>query len=345
MRAFSCDNCNQVLFFENSLCLRCESPLGFVPSTLQIHALIGDRADLPKCANLSLAGCNWIVEDEGEELCRSCRTTTVRPADDDEAGLTEFVAAETAKRRVLYQLLDLNLPVDENTLSFELRSSSSEPVTTGHADGVITLDLAEADDPNREARRQQLGEPYRTMLGHFRHELGHYYQPILLTSDEIWARSREVFGDDRESYQDAMDRHYASGPPADWNDRFVSAYATMHPWEDWAETFAHYLHIRDTLQTAADYGMTVSGPQVSSSGEFEAAPEHTAGEGGFDEIVENWLPLSYALNQVNRSMGHGDLYPFALAPAVVEKLAFMHDRIHDIETGVVQPAAPSDMEG
>ncbi len=344
MRAFSCDHCSQVLFFENSRCLRCESELGFVPSTLQIQALVGDHAGLRRCANLDLAGCNWIVEDDGEVLCRSCRTTAVRPADGDEAGLAEFVTAETAKRRVLYQLFDLGLPVDENTLSFELKSSHSEPVTTGHSDGVITLDLAEADDPNREARRQQLGEPYRTMLGHFRHELGHYYQPIVLPSEEIWAQSREIFGDDRGSYQEAMDRHYASGPPADWNDRFVSGYATMHPWEDWAETFAHYLHIRDTLQTAADYGMSVSGPQVASDGDFEAAPAPQAGERGFDEILESWLPLSYALNQVNRSMGHGDLYPFALAPEVVSKLSFMHDRIHDIETGAVLPAPPTDME-
>ena len=104
------------------------------------------------------------------------------------------------------------------------------------------------------------------MLGHLRHEIGHYYQPLLVTD---WERCRELFGDDREDYGAAMERHYASGPPADWPERFVSAYATMHPWEDWAETFAHYLHIRDVLQTAVAYGVTVSGPLVLAA---DAAP-------------------------------------------------------------------------
>jgi hypothetical protein len=349
MRAFRCDNCGQLLFFENSLCLRCESPLGYAPSEMTIRALIGERADLRRCANINLASCNWIVEDEGEELCRSCVLTTVRPPDEDLEGLENYATAEIAKRRVIYQFDDLKLPVDPATLSFELKSSALEPVTTGHADGVVTLDLAESDDSQREARRDQLGEPYRTMLGHFRHELGHYYQSILLPTEEEWDRSRVVFGDERESYADAMDRHYASGPPADWEDHFVSAYATMHPWEDWAETFAHYLHIRDTLQTAADFGMRVDGPQVADDHdrEFKAAPQPEAGERGFREILVNWLPLTYALNQVNRSMGRDDLYPFALADEVIAKLAYMHDRIHAIETGAVQPGpapVPAEVE-
>jgi hypothetical protein len=344
LRAFTCGHCGQLVFFENSLCLRCQTPLAFAPSTLQLVTLEGERADDQRCANLTLAECNWLVEDEGEELCRSCRVTTVRPADDDPEGLRNFADAEAAKRRVLYQLLDIGLPVDENTLSFELRSSTSEPVTTGHADGVVTLDLAESDDANREARREQLGEAYRTMIGHFRHELGHYYQDILLPDEPTREASRAVFGDERDDYAAAMDKHYESGPPTDWPDHFVSAYATMHPWEDWAETFAHYLHIRDTLQTAGDFGMRVDGPQAADDHhrEFKAAPRPEVGEFGFREIVDNWIPLTYALNQINRSMGLSDLYPFALADTVIEKLAFMHDRVHAIETGAVAPgAAPS----
>ncbi|MDO9353762.1 MAG: putative zinc-binding metallopeptidase [Solirubrobacteraceae bacterium] len=346
MRAFRCDHCGQLLFFENSQCLNCESQLGFVPSELELHALVGERADLKRCINLELAQCNWIVEDENEALCQACITTKVRPADGDTEGLVEFANAESAKRRVLYQLLDIGLPVDQDTLSFELRSSTSEAVTTGHSAGVVTLDLAESDAPQREQRRQELGEAYRTMLGHFRHELGHYYQPILLTSEEIWDQSREVFGDERKDYQQAMDEHYANGSPADWGDHFVSAYATMHPWEDWAETFAHYLHIRDTLQTAGDFGLEIKGPQVVSDhdDEFTAAPEPEAGERGFAEIIDNWLPLTYALNQINRSMGQPDLYPFALADDVIAKLSFMHDRFHAIETGAEAPAPPMDQE-
>jgi hypothetical protein len=187
-----------------------------------------------------------------DELCRSCALTRTRPNDADPIGLAEFARAEAAKRRVIFQLLDLGLPgVEPGRLAFDLLSSEQQAVTTGHADGVITIDLAESDDARREQRRSELDEPYRTMLGHLRHELGHYFQPLIVTGDDEWAACRELFGDERQDYGAALERHYAQATPEDWPERFVSAYATMHPWEDWAETFAHFLHIRDTLQTAA----------------------------------------------------------------------------------------------
>ncbi|MBO9532212.1 MAG: putative zinc-binding metallopeptidase [Solirubrobacteraceae bacterium] len=328
MRAFRCSNCDQLLFFENSQCLNCGSQLGFVPSTLQLVRM-DDRPELPRCANTFVARCNWLVEREGEDLCLSCRTTKVRPADDDPAGLEQYAEAESAKRRVLYQLLDIGLPVNDDTLDFELKNSDVEAVMTGHADGVVTLDLAEADDAQRAQRRNDLGEPYRTLVGHFRHELGHYYQPIVLTNERDWERCRAVFGDERQSYQDALDRHYANGAPADWPDRFVSAYATMHPWEDWAETFAHYLHIRDTLQTAANFGLQIVGPSpMIGDDEFESYPDEANAHRSFDAMWQNWLPLTYALNQINRSMGRLDLYPFALSQPAVDKLAFMHTLVN-----------------
>ena len=327
MRAFRCSNCDQLLFFENSKCLNCESELGFIPSTLQLVRL-EENPQLPRCSNTFVARCNWLVED-GEEQCLSCRTTTVRPGDDDTVGLERYAEAEGAKRHVLYQLLDIGLPIDDDTLDFELKSSKTEPVMTGHASGTVTLDLAEADDAQRVQRRDELGEPYRTLLGHFRHELGHYYQEVLLTTERDWERCRAVFGDERESYQDALDRHYASGPPADWRDHFVSAYATMHPWEDWAETFAHYLHIRDTLQTAANFGLQIIGPNPGyGDDEFESYPDEKNAHRSFDAMFTNWLPLTYALNQINRSMGRPDLYPFALSQPAVDKLAFMHTIIN-----------------
>lgn len=329
MRTFRCGTCGQLVFFENSLCLRCESPLGFSPSRMEVVPLTGDLAGARRCANLALAGCNWLVEPpDGPDLCRSCGTTSVRPADGDAEGLVLFAHAEAAKRRVLFQLLELGLPVDAAALRFELRSSTFEPVMTGHADGVITLDLAESDTARSEARRRELGEPYRTTVGHFRHELGHYYQPVLVASDAAWERCRELFGDERADYPAALERHYADGPPADWHTRFVSAYATAHPWEDWAETFAHYLHIRDTLQTAADFGVRVDGPRAApDSPAFHAAPGPEAGTGGLHEILDDWIPLTYALNQLNRSMGKDDLYPFTLPAPVVAKLAFIHDLV------------------
>jgi hypothetical protein len=219
------------------------------------RALEGEAAELHRCANQTLAACNWMVR-HVDELCRSCALTRTRPNDADPVGLAEFARAEAAKRRVIFQLLDLGLPgVEPGRLAFDLLSSEQQPVTTGHADGLITIDLAESDDARREQRRSELDEPYRTMLGHLRHELGHYFQPLIVCGEAQWAACRALFGDERQDYGAALERHYEQGTPGDWPQRFVSAYATMHPWEDWAETFAHYLHIRDTLQTAAGYGV------------------------------------------------------------------------------------------
>jgi hypothetical protein len=320
VRAFNCGVCGQLLFFENSLCLRCSSRLGFVPSQLEL--VVVDQ-EARRCANVALAQCNWIVED-GEALCRSCRLTRTRPPEGDADGLRAFAEAESWKRRLLFQLLDLPLPIGDD-LAFDLLSSRYGPVVTGHDDGVITLDLAESDDARRQQRRAELGEPYRELLGHFRHEIGHYYWPKLVEQTGELDRWRALFGDDRLDYDEALQRHYEQGPPPDWADRHVSAYATMHPWEDWAETFAHYLHIRDTLQTAAGYNMIVYAP--TPGGSLASAPEDDADTEPFDAIIAEWLPLTYALNAVNRSMGREDLYPFTLAPAVIEKLAFVHERV------------------
>lgn len=294
-----------------------------------------DGAQRIDCANRELAGCNWLADRQGA-LCRSCRLTRTRPNTADAAGLEAFVVAERAKRRVLVQLLELGLPgIKEGSLAFDLLSSAERPVTTGHADGVITIDLAESDDARREARRAQLGEPYRTMLGHLRHELGHYMEPLLIVGDEASAACRQLFGDDRVDYGEALERHYTEGPPADWQDRYVSAYATMHPWEDWAETFAHYLHITDTLETAGEFGVIVEGPRAVADDSLATVPGANLGEHDFATILESWLPLTYALNAINRSMGREDLYPFALAPAVVKKLSFVHERVLAIGTPVL----------
>jgi hypothetical protein len=46
---------------------------------------------------------------------------------------------------------------------------------------------------------------------------------------------------------------------------------------------------------------------------------------GFDRILQNWLPLTYALNELNRGMGLPDLYPFVLSAPAIEKLRFVHE--------------------
>jgi hypothetical protein len=259
------------------------------------------------------------VQRDGE-LCANCELTRTRPSDDHPEALEQLRVAEAAKRRLLFELGELGLPVQswrdrDGGLAFELLSSHAERVTTGHADGVITLDLAESDDVHRMRMRDELGEPYRTVLGHLRHEVGHYYWPLLVTEGDARDRFRALFGDEREDYGAALERHYADGPPADWSQQFVSAYAATHPWEDWAETFAQYLHIWDALQTAAEYGVRVG----------DAEPDPAAGD--FRALLARWLPLTYALNAINRSMGRDDLYPFVLAEPVIDKLAFVHELV------------------
>jgi hypothetical protein len=332
MRSFSCERCGQLLFFENSMCLRCSAAIGFVPSKLDL-VVLDEHRELSVCSNQILAECNWLIEpgevdsDDDYPLCLSCRLTRTRPGDEDTEGLAEFAVAEGAKRRLVYQLLDLSLPIEDD-LCFDLLSSKTGQVTTGHDDGVITIDLAESDDARRETRRTQLGEPYRTLLGHFRHEIGHYYEPILIDRTGYAESARRLFGDERVDYGEAIERHYKDGPPADWEDNFVSAYATMHPWEDWAETWAHYLHIRDTLETAGAFGLNVDGPTPSLS----ASPDEEVVPGEpFRLLLEQWLPLTYALNQVNRSMGAADLYPFTLALTVIDKLTFVHERVQSVK--------------
>ena len=184
---------------------------------------------------------------------------------------------------------------------------------TGHANGVITLDLDETDAAQRERRRLRLGEPYRTVLGHLRHEIAHYYQDILAPEGSAAREEcRAIFGDDRDDYAAALERHYEHGAPDDWKQSHVSAYATMHPWEDWAETFAHYLHIRDTLQTAEAYGVRVDGPQVATTDDAPLHSDPEAPTPDIEALIDAWLPLTYALNAINRSMGAADVYPFVL---------------------------------
>lgn len=338
MRDFHCPSCGQRLTFENSVCLSCGSALGFSLDRMALLVIaergVGHAGAVPAdeyqlCANLHLAQCNWLVPvNHANGLCTSCALTVERPNDVDTVGLAGFARAEAAKRRLIAELHELKLPIvgrdqdPDHGLAFRLLSSAHEQVITGHADGVITLDLAEGDDVHREQLRVEMDEPYRTLLGHFRHEIGHYYFYRLIdASGDHRARFTELFGDPDADYQQALDRHYRDGAPQGWQDRFVSSYATMHPAEDWAETFAHYLHIRDTLDTAAWCGF------APASATFDRP---ALGPSAFPAIIDMWLPLSWSLNMVNRSMGHDDLYPFVLPPAVLAKMQFIHAVIDEV---------------
>ena len=284
------------------------------------------------CANHKLAECNWLARVDAEDgLCECCQFTRTRPDDSDHQALVAFARTEAAKRRLIYQLDSLGLPTTtreedpEHGLAFDLLSSRSGPVTTGHRSGLITIDLAEGDDAHREAMRVRLDEPYRTLLGHLRHEVGHWYWDVLISETPFYAGFRALFGDEQADYKSALEAHY-DGTADDSRKNFVSQYASAHPWEDWAETFAHYLHIRDTLQTSASWGVHVSGPDLDLSVAWDAQlstrPIEDADE--FGDLLRAWLPLTYALNAQNRSMGKDDLYPFVLAREVVDKLRFVH---------------------
>jgi len=334
MRDFFCPKCGQQLSFENSQCLSCQSSIGFDPETRSFVILDGwgvrvEGTGASRCANLEVAVCNWLAPAERPSgspsgLCMSCALTRTRPADTDLDALPAFAEAETAKRRLIFELIELGLPVRgrdvdvETGLCFDLLSSNQEHVVTGHADGVITLDLAEGDDVHREQLRVSMAEPYRTLLGHFRHEVGHYYFSVLAGSGDGRVRFKELFGNPDANYQAALDRHYQDGPPSDWQETYVSAYATMHPAEDWAETFAHYLHIRDALDTAAAFGFAPADATLTTP---------LAGEVGFRRIIDLWLPLARSLNMINRSMGHTDLYPFVLPPPALDKMSLVHQLV------------------
>lgn len=321
------------MFFENTSCLTCGARLGYVRTTARF-AELSDDATPRACDNRELVGCNWLT-DSG--LCDCCELTRTRPADTDTDALAAWTRTEAAKRRLLCQLDALHLSPTPRTrnptsgLAFDLLSSAHQPVTTGHADGVITIDLAEGDDPHREALRVSLGEPYRTLLGHLRHETGHYYWPLLVADTGALEEFRGLFGDERVDYQAALNTHYDAPDDGAWAPSHVSRYAAAHPWEDWAETFAHYLHIHDTLDTAAAWGIRVDGPDldlaVAPDATVSALPRNDNDQ--FDQLIQTWIPLSFALNAVNRSMGKDDLYPFVLSEQVRAKLRFVHRQVRN----------------
>lgn len=343
---------NPGLYFENSACNACECPVGFIDATMMLVPLTkvpngfkaqGDLSEriYSRCKNGTKHNiCNGYYEagsldgkGQPETLCYACHFNNVIPDLHIKSHLSLWRNVENAKRRTLFTInrmglptpdaithpnkgLEFNFPVDKDVHDhFRTRLPGISPVFTGHANGVITINLAEADDVARTRSRINMDEQYRTLLGHFRHEIGHFYWDLLIKDNEVLLEQfRHIFGDDTLDYQKAMKRHYDKGAPDNWTDDFVSAYATMHPWEDWAETWAHYLHMMDTLETATSHNLA----------ELTLA---TDGQHIFEEPIEQvtncWTVFTIKLNALNRSMGMPDAYPFALNSAVYNKLAFI----------------------
>jgi len=348
-KSFRCQ-CGRPVFFRNSICLGCQTPLGFDPESLLIRPLepgpdentwkaFGQAEDVPlwrRCANFdSPSGCNWLVPADSEEpLCRSCRLNRTIPSLDDPDNARWWRLIENAKRRLVAQLLSLGLPVEsqvsedpERGVMFDfLRSPPEGPrVLTGHASGLITLNVEEADDSIRERTRHEMHEPYRTLLGHFRHEVGHYYWDRLVAETDWLEKFRELFGDEREDYAAALQRNYDQGPPPDWADRHISAYASIHPWEDWAECWAHYLHVVDSLHTALGFGLR--GEDVEADVEpFTVDDLYDPQAPDADRyvlLVNSWVQLTTVLNELARSMGQHDFYPFVMSRPVLKKLHYI----------------------
>lgn len=346
MKLFYCDTCGHPVFFDNASCLSCGCLLGFNSRNLHMLSLdAGDGTTLYSkalgqeftyCDNHRFGVCNWIIPVGHPTLfCQACELNRVIPNLSEPSYLSRWKAIEEAKHRLVYTLLNWQLPLlskhhdPERGLVFDFKSNSGQdaapPVVTGHAQGIITLNIAEADDVEREMMRNEMDEVYRTLLGHFRHEVGHYYWDLLVQGSDHLPKFRALFGDETQSYAAALDRHYRVGPPPDWRENHISAYATMHPWEDWAETWAHYLHIVDTLETAFSFGTQVH-PRLEQGGQWlrTDVDENAYFCRDFNKIIAMWMPLSIALNSLNRSMGASDLYPFVINPSVTQKLAFVH---------------------
>ncbi len=360
-RSYRCA-CGRPVFFGNQRCFSCGRALGFSSAHLTVLALepkgelwagLGPNGHgrlFARCANADTAAqCNWLVPAEERNgagqrplWCTACRLNRMIPDLSVPANATAWARMETAKRRLVSNLLALGLPVQsrqvgaggedpDHGLAFDFLRAlpGAPPVLTGHAQGIVTLNIDEADDVLREQARSQLQESYRTVLGHMRHEVGHYYWERLVSRSHWIEPFRRLFGDERQSYTDALQRHYAQGPAADWPQRCVSAYASSHPWEDWAETWAHYLHIVDGLNTALSFGLDAGDVELDihpfpTDALVQEDPQ-------FLTLINGWVELAGVLNELSRALGEPDFYPFVLSVPAVRKLHLVHRVVHDAQ--------------
>jgi hypothetical protein len=357
MKLFACQHCDNVLYFENTVCERCGHRIGYLPEKEVMSAVepegpnwsaLADPGTLYRfCANWEQHACNWMVEASSPSpYCRACQHNRTIPDVSDPARHTMWTRIEEAKRRLFYSLIKLQLPLptpgsgDLQPLVFDFLADPPDrkEIMTGHEHGTVTISLTEADDSEREKLRNSMNEPYRTLLGHFRHEVGHFYWDRLVRDEGRIESFRALFGDESVDYGESLNRYYANGPLPNWQASYVSAYATMHPWEDFAETWAHYLHIVDTLEMAYAFSLSVA-PRIRTDETLSAVVDRNAYRASsMEALLEAWLPITFAVNSLNRAMGQPDLYPFIVSAQAAQKLGYIHDLVRAKRPDTAQKA-------
>ena len=273
----------------------------------------------PFCANRDVIGCNWIAPEQGA-FCRSCAMTALAPDPSIPDAIPNWAQTEAAKRWVLDNLGRWHWfrPEDPGAPPvFRLLAEGPTPVPMGHVEGVVTISVAEVDPVLVATRREALEEPYRTMMGHMRHEIAHMLWWRLSLRDDFLDAFRAMFGDERIDYPAALQYHYENGPPAQWQQHYLTTYASAHPHEDWAETAAHLLHLTDITDSFVATGL--SSPQIPHAG-WDPYSEPDP-----DRLIHVATSLTVGVNHVNRAMGLQDLYPFVLSDHARHKLAFVHN--------------------
>lgn len=331
VKRLQCPTCANEVFFDSLNCVRCLTGLAVDLAADREMEMIDVAAATP-CTNRATWGCNWPAADgDDTQHCASC--VLVDPG--QRGADRSMVQFQSAQRRALYQLSQLGVPwrspsstadataadgdaLDPARATTELRfayrsRNAGDVAIIGHRGGEITLDLDEADPARREQIRATLGEHYRTPLGHIRHELGHYvWLNHVATEAAVLDEFRNMFGDERSDYTSSLEEHYARLDDGSWRDDHVSFYASAHPWEDFAESWAQLMHVHDVVETGASWGVVDLPDDPTDARAW----------------LGNSITASVAANELARSMGMRDLYPFALSAGVRAKVEFCWRLVH-----------------
>ncbi len=345
MKLFTCRNCNNSLYFENSICLSCNNPIGFdseqlIMLTVQKNKTDAHYTDLQTkkvykyCQNAQEQTCNWLISaSSNSTFCAACELNRTIPPLAIAQNRERWHKIEIAKHRLVYSLLKLQLPIKKKVTNsstegiafdFTVDTSANKSVMTSHQSGLITINIKEADEAERAKNKYDLNEKYRTLLGHFRHEIGHYYWDVLIKNNpKNLKKFRELFGNETANYEQAL-RNYYSNPNKNTSNHYISIYATSHPWEDWAESWAHYMHLMDTVETAYYFGIQLDNESLAHRKLSTQKISNPYEVKKFIDIFNMWVPLGFAVNALSRSMGHPEFYPFVISDEIVEKLSFIH---------------------